>query len=357
MKWPWQWFERREAVGGYTDIVSRLIQSQAIGSVQQASATAAMEAASGALARAFSGAKVEGPADVVEAVTPSHLALIGRDLVRVGESCHVIRMMRGRLRLIPSSTWYLEGGSDPDSWLYTCTTYGPSGSTTWRVPRDSVVHVQWGVSAARPYTGIGPAQWASETARLNANAERSLADEAGGPVAQLVAVPPAGAAEGDGDGDTATDPSAMLRADIEKARGGAMLLETMMGAYGQGSALQPQKDWGANRLGPNPPAPLVSAAEASFERFLASCGMSPALFSNADGTAQREALRRWHMTCVLPLAGLVEHELSTKLEADVRLKFDSYAMDMVSRGQVVKALVGAEVPLDKALAAVMLDEG
>ena len=351
---PLKWFERREAVGGYTDIVSRLIQSQAIGSVQQASATAAMEAASGALSRAFSGAKVEGPADVVEAVTPSHLALIGRDLVRIGESCHVIRMMGGKLRLVPSSTWYLEGDSDPDSWRYTATTYGPSGSTTYRVPRDSVVHVQWGVSAARPYTGVGPSQWASETARLNANAERSLADEAGGPVAQLLAIPPTGAAEGDG--DTASDPSALLRGDIEEARGGALLLETMMGGFSQGSALAPQKDWGANRLGPEPPAPLVSVAEASFERFLAAAGMAPSLFSNADGTAQREALRRWHMTCVLPLAKLVEHELSTKLDSDVRLKFDSYAMDMVSRGQVVKALVGAEVPLDKALAAVMLDE-
>ena len=84
--------------------------------------------------------------------------------------------------------------------------------------------------------------------------------------------------------------------------------------------------------------------------------MAPSLFSNADGTAQREALRRWHQTCVLPLAGLVEHELRTKLAADVSLKFDSYAMDMVSRSNTVKALVAAGVPLDKALAAVMLDE-
>ena len=155
MRWPWRWLgETREAAGGsYSSLIQQLIQTQATGGVQQASATAAMEASSGALSRAFSGATVEGPNEIVEAVTPRHLALIGRDLVRVGESCHVIRMMGGRLRLIPSSTWYLEGDADPVSWMYTATCYGPSGSETWRVPADSVVHVLWGVSAARPYNG------------------------------------------------------------------------------------------------------------------------------------------------------------------------------------------------------------
>ena len=43
---------------------------------------------------------------------------------------------------------------------------------------------------------------------------------------------------------------------------------------------------------------------------------------NADGTAQREAVRRWHLNSVLPLARMVEHELSAKLETPVRLKFE-----------------------------------
>ena len=56
-----------------------------------------------------------------------------------------------------------------------------------------------------------------------------------------------------------------------------------------------------------------------------------------------------------PLARILEDELSRKLEADVRLKFDSYPLDMVSRAQVVSKLVQAGVPLDTATMAVGID--
>ena len=116
MRWPWQPRETREAIGGYTSIISALIEAQAAGTTQQASATAATEAVAGALSRAFADARVDGPDDVAEALSPRTLAQIGRDLVRVGESLHVIRMSGGRLRLFPASTWYWEGNADPADW-------------------------------------------------------------------------------------------------------------------------------------------------------------------------------------------------------------------------------------------------
>ena len=58
-RWPWAKAEDREAEGGYTGIISQLVELQAAGTTQQASATAAMEAAAGALSRAFMGAVVE----------------------------------------------------------------------------------------------------------------------------------------------------------------------------------------------------------------------------------------------------------------------------------------------------------
>ena len=101
--WPFsRRTETREATGGYTGIISALIGAQAAGTTQQASATAATEAVAGALSRAFADARVEGPADITTALSPRTLALIGRDLVRVGESLHVIRMSGGRLRLAPA---------------------------------------------------------------------------------------------------------------------------------------------------------------------------------------------------------------------------------------------------------------
>ena len=341
MRWPWSKAEDRQATGGtYTSIVSALVDLQASGTTQATSATAAMEAAAGALSRAFMGAAVEGPPDVAAAVSPRALGQIGRDLVRVGESLHVIRMGGRGLRLLPASTWYWEGGADPADWLCTATTYGPSASETYRVPFDSVLFVTWGSPTARPYHGLGPGSWARDTARLMSNAERSLANEAGGPVAQLLPIPQDG---GDGAEDDDADALAGLKADIKAAKGSAMLVETTAGGYDQGAVNAPRSDWKAMRLGPQPPEAFVKVAGDSFSRFLAAAGVPPGLFAEgADGTAMRESLRQWHMGVVRPLAVLLETELTEKFGAPVSLKFDDYGRDMVSRSQVFAKLAAVE---------------
>ena len=337
-RWPWDRTEDRAAEGGYTSIISQLVELQAAGTTQQASATAAMEAAAGALSRAFMGATVEGPPDVAAAVSPRVLSQIGRDLVRVGESLHVIRMSGGRLRLFPASTWYWEGGADPDGWLCTATTYGPSDSETYRVPYSSVLFVTWGSPTARPYHGLGPGSWARDTARLMSNAERSLANEAGGPTAQLLPVPQDG-----GDGDDETDPLAGLKGDIKNAKGSALLVETTAGGWGDGAVNAPRADWKPTRLGPNPPEGFAKVASDSFSRFLAAAGVPPGLFAEgADGTAMRESLRQWHLGVVRPLARMLATELTDKFGMPVGLKFDDYPRDMVSRAQVFAKLAAVE---------------
>ena len=288
MRWPWQ-RETRESIGGYTEIISRLVEAQAAGTTQLASATAATEATAGLLSRSLAAAMVEGQGDVAGIVTPRVLGQMGRDLIRVGESLHVIRYMGGRLLLIPASTWYWEGDADPATWLCTATSYGPSGSSTWRVPQSSVVFVTWGSPTARPYHGLSPSSWAADTARLNANTERSLADEAGGPVAQLLPVPQDGGDEG------GNDALADLKSDIRDARGKALLIETTQAGWGEGRTAAPQADWKQSRLGPMPTDAMVALADAAFARVLAASGCSPALFDDSDGTSKREALRQWHL--------------------------------------------------------------
>ena len=135
------------------------------------------------------------------------------------------------------------------------------------------------------------------------------------------------------------------------------MLETTSAGWAEGSASSPQKDWVANRLGPQPPAVLAQLRIDSFMHVLASTGTPPALFTDSDGTAQRESVRRWHQNAVKPLARILEHELTTKMETPIRLKFDTYAMDMVSRAQVVDKLVKAGVDLSTAMAAVGMLEG
>ena len=128
-------------------------------------------------------------------------------------------------------------------------------------------------------------------------------------------------------------------------------------AAGRRKASAPQRDWQASRLGPMPPDSMATIRKDAFEAVLATCRTPPSLFVDSDGTSQREAMRRWHLGTVLPLARMLEHELTMKLDTPVELKFDTYALDMVSRATVVAKLAQAGVPMATALEAVGLGSG
>ena len=281
----------------------------------------------------------------MEAVTPVFLAQAGRDLVRSGDSMHVIDVDRaGRVSLLPCSSWHFEGDAHPRTWTVRATYYGPSTSTTRHLPFAGVVFVRWGSTPGQPYVGTGPLSWAHTTARLQSETERSLADEAGGPLAQLLPVPQ------DGGDDSQDDPLGELKADVRTARGRALLVETVAAGWGEGRTSAPQRDWVASRLGPNPPESMATIRQDAFAAVLAATGTPPSLFVDADGTAQREAVRRWHLGTVLPLARILEAELSDKLEAVVRLRFDSYPLDLAGRAQAFQKLVAGGVSVNEALA-------
>ena len=344
MRWPWQAEERQSRGGDYQAALLRLIEAAATGKAADVAATAAVEAAAGALSRAFASAEVVGTGWVQDAVTPHFLAQCGRDLIRSGESLHVIDMDRmGRALLLPADQWHFEGGGHPDSWNVRTTFYGPSNSTTRYLPYEGVVFAKWGSTPGQPYTGVGPLSWASTTARLQSETERSLADEVGGPLAQLIAVPQ------DGGDDSGDDPLALLKADMRTARGKALLLETAAAGWGEGRSAAPQRDWQASRLGPMPPATMATIRKDTFEAVLAACGTPPALFTDSDGTSQREAVRRWHLNTVLPLARLLSAELTAKLESEVTLKFDQYPLDLAGRAQSFQKLVAGGVTVNEAL--------
>ena len=345
MRWPWS-REKRDSGGDFSDAVVRLIEAQAAGTAADASSTAAVEAAAGALSRAFASAQVEGPGHVLDAVTPSFLAQVGRDLVRSGDSMHVIDVDEmGRVSLLPCSSWHFEGSAHPDTWTVRATFYGPSTSTTRNLPFSGVVFCKWGSTPGQPFVGTGPLSWAHTTARLQSETERSLADEAGGPLAQLLAIPQDG---GDGEDE---DPLKMLKADLRTARGRALLVETAAAGWGEGRASAPQRDWRPERLGPQPPDSLERIRAGAFNAVLAACGTPPALFDDSDGTSQRESFRRYLTTVVQPLAGILERELADKLDApDVGLSFDGlYAHDLQGRASAFQKLIAGGLPVNEAL--------
>ena len=207
-----------------------------------------------------------------------------------------------------------------------------------------MVFVGWGQTPGQPYVGVPPTSWAHTTARLGSEAEKALADESAGPIANLLPVPQDG---GDGEDD---DPLATLKSDIKAGRGRAVLVETTAAAWGEGRAAAPSGDWTPKRLGPSMTDTQARIAQESFERTLAACGVPPSLFTDADGTAQREAVRRWHLGTVIPLARLLEFELSAKLEDAVSLAFDSYPLDLAGRAQAFQKLVASGMEIAEAVA-------
>ena len=360
MRWPWQKSETRsEGSGGYTDLILNAIAAET-SRVADDSATAGVEAAAGALSRAFADADVDAPSWVQDSVTPFWLAQVGRSLVREGASLSAILMdPTGGVDLVPAAYWHFQdnGGELERDWLCYVTTNGPSSTRTRLLPRDQVVLVRWGTAPGTRYRGQGPISWANLTAKLHSQSERALGDEASGPVAHLLPVPEMGE-QTDDDGE-AVVPHAALRADIKKGKGRALLVETTRQGFGEGPQAAPTRDWAPNRLGPAPPQAFHQVAEAAFSRMLSACGTPPSLFlSNSDGTAQREALRRWHMGTVLPLAKTLEHELTAQFGTAVRLRFDRYPLDLAGRAQTFQKLVAGGVAVNEALATsgLLIDE-
>ena len=231
------------------------------------------------------------------------------------------------------------------TWKARVTTYGPSSSWTRLVERSRLVFVRWGTSPGTRYRGQGPTSWAHLTARLQGEAERSLADEAAGPLAQLIPIPQDG-----GDGDEENDPLVTLKADIKAARGKALLVETTAGGFGEGMTAAPRRDWQASRLGPEPPEGMVKISQAAFGRMLAATGTPPVMFDPAaPATALKEGLRQWHLGTVRPMARILEHELGLRLEVEIRLRFDNYPLDLAGRAQAFQKLVAGGVAVNEAL--------
>ena len=61
---------------------------------------------------------------------------------------------------------------------------------------------------------------------------------------------------------------------------------------------------------------------------------------------------------VLPMARLLEAELTSKLETTVRLRFDNYPLDLAGRAQAFQKLVAGGVAVNEALvtAGLLADE-
>ncbi len=329
----WNPFRREvRASTGYTDALTLALIRNAAGvdaPKAQAEAVGAVEAAAGMVGRAFASAEVEG--DAFDVLTPSLLACIGRELVRRGESIHLVEV-RGGLTLTPCASWDVYGSHDPATWSYQVQLSGPSQQSVVTRPGAAVVHCRWSSPPSRPWIGEGPLELAGLSSELLSSLETRLGQEAAAPVAQVIPSPSSG------------DETDKLRTTIRDAKGGLALVPTMAaGGWTGDRAAAPVRDWQLSRLGANPPESLRALRTDVGRGVAAACGIPPDLIeAGSDSAGQREAYRRWLWATIVPVGRLVAEELSGKLDAPISLTFDRLgAGDLQGRTRSYKQLVEA----------------
>ena len=303
-------------------------------------AAGAVECAAGLWARSLSTATVQ-PDDAAP-IGPRWLQEVGRDLARRGEAVYLADVAPGgRLRLLRATTTDVWGdGPDPAGWWYRLTVTGPRTTRTVTAPAASVVHLRYATDPHSPARGLSPLEYASLTGTLGANLERSLGYEAGGAVANLIALP-----EGHQSPEGLTDA-------IRTAKGRTLLPETTAGGYGDKMGA-PRRDWKPERLGAEPPMALVHLRQHVESTVLACFGIGAPLGPQGwtDGTAAREAARRLWTLTVQPLGDLIAEELTRVLERPVRLEYGrpSGMADLAARARAVAALAKSGISTDDAL--------
>lgn len=343
MKWPWSDREtRQEASGGsYTDAVVDQILARATGGRAVPGATGALEIAAGFVGRAFASASVQG--DAAEALTPSVLNLVGRQLIRAGELVAAVRVERGNLAFQVADTWDISGGARERTWQYALQYAAPSGrSPVDTLPSSSVLHFRYATEPTAPWRGLSPVAVASIAGRLSAETATLLADEAAGPRGYLLPVPSAGGQD---------QQVAGLRADIAALAGRLATVETQQ-SLAADSGMQRRREWDVTRIGGAPPEVWPQVMDRATNDVLSACGIPQGLvIGDAVSAGLREAWRVFLFGTLAPLGRIVEQELAAKLETPIRLNWDDLrASDIVGRARAFQSLVGGGMDVAEAAA-------
>ena len=223
MRWPWSKAERRESQP-FTDAIIAAISAGANGgSTASPAASAALEAAAGAVARGFAAAQVQDvDDDVADALTPAVMALIGRELIRRGESLHLIELDRdGAIALRPCGSWDVRGADREADWFVRADLFGPSGNRTVFREHAGFLHCRYSTDPARPWFGLGPLAWASATGALHGAVGNALAADMQALPAHVIPMPP-----GETPDDADNDSLLPLKRALLAAQGKSAFVET-----------------------------------------------------------------------------------------------------------------------------------
>ena len=351
--------ETRAAQESFTDQQIALISAAARGNDAIASAVAAVEVAAGMYARDLSLAEVTPQNSRTAAITPSWLALAGRELARCGQFVCDIEIVSGAVVLQPAAFAYaVQGNADPSTWIWTLNMYGPGYARTRSRPNAGIVNIAIGRTVSRPWAGRAPWQAASLSSGMLSGIERQLSGEARSKSGYVMPTPDTGDRSQGPDDDGSTDPLTKLRADLAAAEGRTMLAPSMVSGFGAGAGVAPAiaTEYMARRFGANPPEALTELRRDVERSILATFGILPSLVDpKASGTALREARRQYHAGTVVPLATLIEGSLSESLNENVKLNMRrGKATDSATLARAISSLTSSGMDLESAIVAVGL---
>ena len=340
MRFPWSNnLETRQQASNYTDAIIAGLVGAATSGVGQAAKTAATEFCAGLWGRSFAAAQVSPMNGHTSGLTAGVLEIMGRELVKNGACLFEIRVVDGKVRLIPSAFWDVYGDdSDPTTWTYRSTVVGPSATSTTLLSASRVVHLRYGVSPADPWIGVSPINRATLTANLISGIETSLGREMNGPVGSVLPLPA-------GQRDA-------LKEDL-KTLNGHMAMVDSVSDWADSTTRRPTADWQQKRIGPMITAESVALWSRVQDSILDCCGVPSSLAgASSDGTAQREAYRRFAASTIEPVLRVVSEELRDKLNApDLSFDLSSlYARDLVGRASSFRSMVSSGMDIDRALA-------
>ena len=305
--------------------------------------TAAVQFAVGIIGRAAMAAEVKVQGATLDPLT---MARLFRQTVLLGESVQLIDLNRrtGMIQLLPvASDPIITGGTAPDSWRYEIRLPRPNGEDPLEIDQlpvrhiaaEGLVHVRYMPYRSAPWQGVSPLQSAGFTAETLARIERSLQDDAKVPTGGIMPQP-------DGISDQGI---AGIKAAVSAGKGALTLIETTAGNYGLGPGGAPQRDWEQKRFGPDTPASSIQLWEAAMLAVMAALGVPPSMYTSQGG-ALRESYRHLFGGTLVPLANLVQAELSEKLEEEITISFpERLVSDVSALSRAFSSLVKAGYPL------------
>ena len=333
MRLPWTKAPATENYqdSSYTDAIVAALIRQVRGrtaGTALTSETGALESAASLVGRAFMAAEVVGDAVYTRALTTQIMELIGRSLLRRGDSVFYLDTSAG-LTLLPAQTHSIDGGPMPSGWVYDVTLAGPGELKTLRPVRaEGVLHFRYGCDVETPWRGNAPLGVARAIGDLMAEALTYLNQESGKPRGAFLSTPK------DGDDETIEQ----LRADTKTAQGALLFVESMANNWESGG--QPAGDWGVKNFGPTVGAGMVEVAKMARAEALAALGINEALFMGADSAALRESWRLALFSLIAPLGHLVEAELKAKIHPSIGLSWvELRAGDLAGRARAFQSLV------------------